>query len=188
MEHEWRPVVESPVALANRLVTHRDNGRAVRIGADDHPRLTVVEQTHYQSPNRNPESTVLTYQRWLVSTAQPWARRLTVGTDWMPLGKGCWLTTGGEWHGALALRNDEDVYKGRQTIPTPEERAEVEARILVVALKVGDAVVPLFSVRPGESARIPNPSQALLCDTLETVLVVRCLAGSAEFSLYIYPS
>jgi hypothetical protein len=123
-------------------------------------RLVVVESVYHQRTGEQPiQVRPSRFERDLATAEQPYIREFRAEADWKPLETG-WLDRAGH----LALHNLEG--SGLTSIPTPEERQGILARIVelgVLAEKDSGRrtqwsppaeVVPFAAVRPGESCRL----------------------------------
>jgi hypothetical protein len=128
-------------------------------------RLTLVEQICHRAPNAEPASADNHWGIEMSTDAQPYQRRLTIGPEWTSLDCG-WAD---EWRvpgGILSLCNHYPVW---QVLPTDEEKARADARIVWVCFlppqteegqrtqfsPVQIAPWEAHALRPGESLRIP---------------------------------
>lgn len=147
-------------------------------------RLTVVESVYHQSPNSQPIGVEARYGRLLATDEQPYVRKFTVGPQRqrLPLG---WLAgteenggPGPACVGLLCVANDEG--RQRTVMPTPEERASSDARLITLAVAVTESLSVAFAVvRPGESCRF-EPSCA-------GNLIVWCEQGEVKCTLTALP-
>ena len=137
-------------------------------------RLTVVETLYHQAGYDEPESFVLSYERDLTTNEQVYDRRGSVGEEWQDLRFG-WLTDENINCSLLRIVNHEG--QQFQTIPTPEELAEVMGRVLEFCYAGGEETP--FLVRPKESTKL-SPS------TLKG-LRIRCRKGTARYTVTAFP-
>lgn len=111
-------------------------------------RLTVVETVYHQLLSGSPE--VLSDSRYgtnLHSEEVPYNRPQKIGTDWVKLDL-MWVDN----PILLVLENLEG--SDYQTLPSPEEIAEVEKRIVEVGIRISPTDFASFAlVIPGESIR-----------------------------------
>lgn len=135
--------------------------------------LFVTEVVYFQSGGGMPEGVESRFMRQLASDERPYPPRPKVGAQWCPLECG-WLADGGV--GLVVLANEVTRFR---VIPTPEEKAQAEARIIEVGVAAGEAVVAFALVRPGESARF-EPADV-------KALRLRCRAGEAKVSVTLIP-
>lgn len=135
-------------------------------------RLTVVEDFYFRSVDNEPDLFSRRYYRELKSNGhQVYRRRVTIGAEWQSLDLG-WLTG---CVGMLVIGNDTG--KDRQTIPTEEEQAEIDAA--VVELSYNTTEHDGWIINPGESFRgQPTDSRKLL---------MRCRQGKARCEMFIVP-
>lgn len=133
-------------------------------------RLTVIEKVYHQLPGEQPTATEHQFVRQLRSDEQPFSRKFKVPREWKPLDLG-WI----ECAGMLTIRNEE----GRHpvVIPTHEQRADIDLRVIEVAFDEG--AEPALVVLPGESCRF-HPAR------LRDVRV-RCLHGMATATIHLNP-
>ena len=129
--------------------------------------VTVVETVYYQRGAEPGLIAEARFSRMVVTDEQPYCRRFCADEEWRPLDLG-WLAD----PGLLVLENREGRF---QANPSAEERAEVESRVLELA--VGG--VPFLAVRPGETARFEPVAAA--------GLQVRCRRGRAQAYLVVLP-
>jgi len=166
--------------------------------ASNRCRIGVKVEMFHQQPAGQPTVLNSVFHRWLESAEQPFERHLAVTDKWQQLEYG-WLPPEGV--GMLTLRNIEGFY---QVVPTPEERTEVEERVIELAIRlapgghfaltqenkspwsVGDdhdrdfLVTPFARIRPGECCQF-EPAN------LEHV-AVRCRRGKAKAVLLLCPA
>lgn len=136
-------------------------------------RLTVVEQVSFQRAGDRPVTAASAYH-FKTSAAPAVQQRIVVGPTWARL-----VPAGSAEVSAVHLSNDEG--KGRTLIPTPEEVAETEAKVVEVAYSSSDDG-DCFLVRPGRTFRAePNGVGA-------SNLVVRCRSGEAQCTLTLFPA
>lgn len=135
-------------------------------------RFGVTETVYYQSSDSGqPIAAVSRFGGPLVTDEQPFVRKFKVGPEWMPLPIG-WIKSASQ----LVLSNDLDP---PTVIPTEEERAKADARIIEVA--VGSPADFIFAcVRPGHSCRFEPVD---LAD-----LLVRCPAGETRATVTLIPA
>lgn len=138
------------------------------------PRITVVEHVYYQRPGEpvtGPEPA--RFSRKLAGDDQPVDRTVKLEADWRPLDT-FWLESAGH----LVLHNSTKRIPGK--VPTEEERAEFESRIIEWGVTDSDGeVIVIGTMGPGETARFsPRDPGAIR---------VRCLAGKAKLTYYMVP-
>lgn len=134
--------------------------------------ITVVS-TIYHVPENVDDPTVSCEVRWskkLLTKQQPFHRRLTVGSEPIPL-DGCWLSAAS----MLVVVNREGC--DLRTIPTQEERDEMALR--TVQLSVNGQ--PFGYVAPFGGPFMGNPGPLLAGITL------RCLEGVARVLVWVFP-
>lgn len=137
-------------------------------------RLTVVETLYHQSGHQEAESFGLSYERDLVTEEQVYDRRDKATEVWQDLRLG-WFTDKELGCSLLRIVNHEG--QQFQTIPTPEELAEVMGRVLEFCYAGGEETP--FLVRPKESTKL-SPS------TLKG-LRIRCRKGTARYTVTAFP-
>lgn len=135
-------------------------------------RVTVVESVYHFLPNRQPGGRELRHSRVLASHEQRYERTFRVGPEWQRLDP-AWVKEAS----LFLLENEEG--KGLTKIPSPAQRAEIDARIVEVgAGKDGPSLVTDL-VPPGQSIRrIPADLNIWL----------RCRSGEAEVTLTLVPA
>lgn len=134
-------------------------------------RLTVVEQLSYEQQNGKHPQVRSAYSRSIGSDEEVYQRSLPVTPAWAPVDTG-WVSSPGMIH----LVNEEG--KNLTVIPTREERAAIDSRIIEVKVDGADDS-HVFLLWPGESMRVyPGPGLKL---------VARCPAGPARCALSIFP-
>lgn len=133
--------------------------------------LTVVE-TVYHQPSGGFPATMLgdasRFHRELSSDEQAYERHRVLKNNWETLDCG-WV----EKCGMLLIRNDEGQF---QVVPTPEQRAEVMRRVILVSFN-GDQ--PAILVPPGETCRFYPVDANLIC--------LRCVEGTARYTVCLVP-
>lgn len=138
-------------------------------------RLTVVESIYHQTTGEQPSAVLTRFSRDLESDEQPYVRRRRKATpEWQPVDYG-WV----ESPAMVVIQNDERrLLRARATNPTDEERLAAEAK--VIELRFADSShSPVWLILPGETMRgSPSPGASLR---------VRCLAGEAQYNLFVYP-
>lgn len=140
---------------------------------DDKARIGVVSLLYHQQPGVDPISIDSRFSRWLESTEQPYLRKITIKEEWTPLDLG-WI---GDKVGMLLIKNEEGHF---QIQPTEEQRQEVMARIVELAVESAAGIIVLWGlVRPLESIQF-EPSNA-------QYLRLRCRKGQAKITLAVMP-
>lgn len=144
------------------------------------PRITVVEQIHFESPDF-PKSRTIAYCDQ-VGEEQPYERILRIGPEWQKLDPG-WLQDAS----LLLLHNLEGT--SLQVQPTPEERDEIAKRVIVVGVcneseyaNMHDpepVMLPFGFARPGRSLRL-EPTELFQYR-------VRCANGTAKAVMHLFP-
>lgn len=135
-------------------------------------RLTVTGVTYHQAPGEQPTSWET---QWVCTThpeGQPYQRRCKATEEWQPLDLG-WS----EEVSLLAIRNEEGKF---WVNPTEQERAEMEAKVIELAVMAGGQLVTMGLVRPGRSGQI-EPSNL-------GSWRIRCLSGYARYTLCLFPA
>jgi hypothetical protein len=131
--------------------------------------ITVVQTVYHQPAGEEPTAVTLQYVRPLETSEQPYVRKIKVGESWQPLDLG-WI----EQPGMILLVNDEGKFT--QTIPTPEERAEAEAKVVEVGLGSPPWLIPpqgsFLGMSSGIGRRLVN---------------LRCQKGTARVTIHVYP-
>lgn len=134
-------------------------------------RMTVIETIYHQAPNDEPTSFTSRFSRSLETDEQPYARKLKVGESWQPLDRASiWLAEAG----LLRLVNEEGT--NWPTNPTPEQLAEVAAKVVEIGFGADTAAI---LVPPGESVRFSPADLALIR--------LRCRSGTARCALALLP-
>lgn len=153
------------------------------------PRVTVVEQAYYQSPDDQPRCVETRYSQDLASDEQPYLRLMKVTEEWKPVDHG-WI----EEASLLILTNEE----GRIGTVIPS-RADLEASSMKV-IEIGwqlegppegprtmhspdrlppPPIVPFLVVHPGKSVRVtPQFLRAMR---------LRCRSGMARATVNLFP-
>lgn len=152
------------------------------------PFLTVVERIVHAGVGIEATEVSSAYQAPLSTREQVYRRNVTFDQGWRPLDLG-WV---GDRCSLVHLSNREG--ERYETIPTAEERADVEGRVIEIGVVVTEAgrdatqwdapttvIVPLFAVLPRESMRFcpAGPTDRLR---------VRCVLGTARATLVAFPS
>lgn len=160
--------------------TVKKQGKPPRYGDHGTGRITVTEQVSHNLKGEAPVAVSSSFYRPTETTEQPVIRHgLIIGEDWESLPVG-WLTS----CEVLVLTNDE----GRKLtkVPTPEEWAEIESRVLEFGVRAlnGDpahplVVIPVGFVRPRTSNRY-SPLDL-------SAVYVRCRKFRAKYSVAIFP-
>lgn len=141
--------------------------------------LTVVETVYFQIHTEQPTCCETRWMKAVSADEQPYARRFTLGPGWVPLDTG-WL--GDRPLACVVLANAEKV--GGAILPTPEERAAHELRVIEIAFADPNGTRPVpagadLVVGPGESVRFqPAPGRQVF---------LRCASGTAKGSLNLFP-
>lgn len=141
-------------------------------------RLTVVETVYHQAAPNDPTCTEARFGRVIESDEQPYKRQIVVRERWDELDLG-WLK--GKPIGQLILSNAPTNW---QRWPTPEEKAEAEARVVEITHVEPDEAIERFAapfarVRPGESCRFEPVDPG--------ALRVRCRSGETRATLTLIP-
>lgn len=138
-------------------------------------RLAVVENVYFHPQNDDAVQIESVYNRFLKSDELPYSRTTNVGTEWKQLEPG-WVQEAS----LLIVRNLEGRFT--QMIPTPEERREAEAKVLVLAVSTQvskEPTIPIALLLPGESLRY-TPWDC-------TKLWIRCQVGVAKYNFQFFP-
>lgn len=137
--------------------------------------LTVVERVYHQLDSDQPTSVETSFTQRVMSDEQPYSRRMKVGEEWVPIGKG-WL----EECAMLVLRNDPE---SRFTIPSDEEKAADAVKVIEVGTDIGTHgpfhVIRWAYLSPEKSLRIA-PSDI-------DKIMVRCQAGIGRLLVSAFP-
>lgn len=131
-------------------------------------RVTVVEQVYCCTADDQPLSQENRFQLRITSDEQPYFRRFRISENWQPLDAG-WLQSAS----MVVIANEEG--KQQTKIPTPDEAAELAARVV----EVGRDGIAFARVRPGATARF-EPAAL-------TQLQLRCCSGTATVTLMAAP-
>lgn len=136
-------------------------------------RLSVVELTYYQlMEGGQPTCVDVRFSRWLHTEEQPCIRKLVATEEWETI-KGNWV----EDVSMVVIENHTG--KGRQTIPTPEEKAFVESQVIEIGFETFPSIYIALLVHPGEAVRFaPNDFKALR---------LRCRNGEAKYTATVFP-
>lgn len=142
------------------------------------PRVIVVEHVYHQVPGEpvvGPPAT--RFYKWLESDEQAVLRTIKVGPEWRSLDL-AWFMDGK--CSLICIANTTKRLPSKA--PTPEEKAEFEARIVEVGKLVegGSFIEGLCYLPPEEDMRMSNPQGVQR-------LLVRCLSGQAKVSYFIVP-
>lgn len=140
------PISQDQAPPPSTLVIEHPESTPVSFGtAPERARLTVVEQVaHYAVGSHQPMVVDARYTKFLDSSEDAYRRRLTIGDQWQHIDCG-WVTD----CEMLCITNSEGT--NFAVIPSPEERAEVDKRIIEV--RIGEGLV-FTEIPPGESARL----------------------------------
>ena len=134
-------------------------------------RLTIVEQIYHRPMDEEPTLFERRYSRELETRDEVYQpKKPKVGQEWQPVDTG-WL---GSRVGMLIVANEEG--KSLKTIPSPEELAEIRARVVEVSYA---GCPDTFLVPPGESFHgyPSDPSR----------LRLRCRSGVAKCVVLLIP-
>lgn len=161
-------------------------------GAPAPPRSRIVVVSHvvYQSLGDQPVKLERSYSRQLTTTEQPYLRKLTIGSQWVPLDKG-WLNQAS----LLDISNEEG--KHLQVNPEDWEALAIKGRVVEVAC------IPMFAESAVKHRDMHSPDilvPELVADWLvpprESIRVIptdlsrvrlRCQNGEARCVLSIFP-
>lgn len=139
------------------------------------PRVTVTERVLHQVPGEQPTAPPASrFYRWLKTETQAVRRVIKVGQEWKHLDLGC---LDGAECGMIVIANT--VKRLPSKVPTKEEIAELEARIVDVGLMTEHGVEEFAWISPGEDMRL-NPKQL-------SRFVVRCRSGEAKVAYFPIP-
>ena len=174
---------DAPPPVKSRLVP-------VTAAPRSRPRVTVVEQAYYQSPDDQPRCVETRYSQDLETDEQPYLRLMKVPGEWTKLDCG-WI----EEASLLILTNEE----GRigTVIPSREEREASALRVVEVGWEVAappegprsmhspertppPPIVPVLTVPPGRSIRV-TPQ-------LLRAMRLRCRSGMARVTVNLFPN
>lgn len=142
-------------------------------------RIVVTQTITHVPPRGEPTSIAVGTARNCRSDELPYRRpsgSFVVGGEWRAIDLG-WLAEDPAQIGQVALYNTEGTTL--EKIPTPEERAEIDRRVVEVAVVdcAGDPI-PTFLVRPGDvfrgeptdvgrlRVRCRDPEQRVRCDLI----------------------
>lgn len=163
---------------ARRLQLH-GREQQVNLNNAQKARMTVVESVYFQGLSVAPAGSDRRFGRFVQSDDDPYQRTCKLSQDWQPLDLGGYL----DKVGMLCFYNEPNR---RATIPTAEQKAEDEARVVEMGIAAGgdgeegvEVVVPFAQVLPGESGRI-HPSCARR-------LRLRCRQGKARCVVLALP-
>lgn len=140
-------------------------------------RLVVVEQIYFQSHNNDPVPLERRFVRQLKTDEQPYSRIIKVGKEWQQLDCG--------WIDKCSMLHIENIYPQWSVNPTPEERKEVDERIVELAICREDApsgsiVVGDWDIPCGETFR----GTPRFLDRL----YLRCPTGEARCKVTLFPA
>lgn len=129
-------------------------------------RITCVLNLYHEQHGEQPVGTRLAFSELLRVNAQCYSRRMRVGEKEVPLDTG-WLSP--EDVGYIVIENHEG--SNLQTNPSPEERQDIEQRLLLVQMTPQVAPRRFILLQPQDFSSIS----------------LRCLHGSAKASITVYP-
>jgi len=142
-------------------------------------RVVVVESIYHQPANDQPKVVDNSYLCRIDSDEQAYGpRRAEVGEAWQPLDVG-WIKCAS----VMAIRNEEGKFT--QTIPTEDQIAEAEAKVIEVGIQDGvpgpmsSKVFSFAVLSTQQSLRIP-PSNL-------SNYRIRCVKGTARYSISLFP-
>lgn len=153
------------------------------------PRVTVVEQAYYQSPDDQPRVVETRYSQDLQTDEQPYLRLMKVTEEWRHIDHG-WVEDA-SW---LIISNEE----GRvgTVIPSREEQAAARAKVVELGWEFAPPadgprtmhsperappppIAPVIEIKPGTSIRIsPKFVRAIR---------LRCQSGMARVTVNLFP-
>lgn len=142
-------------------------------------RLTVVEHVYHESiaDGRKPFEWTHRFSRPLATRDQVYERGpQSVGEEWEPLDCG-WLADNA---GMLMIENREG--QNLQYIPSAEEQAEIDSRVLELGCRTRSdyPLEPLWLIPPKETNRgMPATTEGLM---------IRCQNGRARFVVCVIPA
>lgn len=138
-------------------------------------RLTVCEQVYHRPADDEPQQFSSAFSRELEISEQAYRRNGVATDDWQPLDYG-WLKS----VGMLVVHNREGEHL--QINPTPEEKAAIAKRVLMVAWILNDTCRGWWLIPPGESMRgYPD------CADAAATLCVRARHQQARYTLFAVP-
>jgi len=141
----------------------------MRQGAtNDHDRLTVKLEVYYEQSEFDPAQVSCSFVQLLPqSQDQIYVRRILVGPEWQALDIG--------WVKEVGFILVENRPKRFQAMPTEEEQAEVEKKVL--------------SIRNSEASEWPIASGAFFFGKPQDISTVqiRCLSGETQAVVNIFP-
>lgn len=143
--------------------------------ADELPgHIVVVDTVYCQMPGDQPVALECRSSRMLRTREQLFERRLTVGSDWVPVDTG-WIES------ASVLVIQHRTPYDPLVNPTPEQRrADAELRLEVALQDGAGGMNVLCPIPPGEDMRMPNP--VCIRD-----LRVRAVGGVARVVVVVFP-
>lgn len=142
-------------------------------------RLLVVDNVYFQSPDEQPTHQPFRWGRDVDPDLSPYGpKKVVLSQEWTPIDSG-WLE---DKEGLVVIEN---LVEKRQTIPSPEEKAELLSKVIEIGIRLvtgseGSSAFSLFYINPGESFKA-SPTVGLRDYRL------RCVAGTAKASITIYP-
>lgn len=132
-------------------------------------RMTVVETVYHADARGPTDLPGLGFSRALSSDEQPYLRRIAVGEEWQPLDVG-WV------HHPAHVVVKNHAGEGLQRVPTNEQRAEIAAKVVLLAFSEHDAGA--WVIPPGESFRGTPSTPRML---------IRCMNGEAKVTVLVIP-
>lgn len=166
-------------------------------------RMTVNDSVYFQDASGQPVSVGEPFAVAITKDEQPWIRKFKAGSDWTLLDIG-WI----EESSCMVLANDEG--KRLQTIPTKEQWADIQSRIIQVAIlpeKQLAVAIPKEEKKGKRTMWSPpraasnvelelEPEPIYRCSPGRTIriepeglgrLYIRCLNGEARGTLTLMP-
>ncbi len=138
-------------------------------------RVTLTGHIHYEHHGDEPHSINYVCSYFTETQGEVYKRRITVGQEWksLPLG---WFAEDDLPIGLIVIINQEGTV-APSVVPTEEEKADVEKR--VVELKLGVEACRFIYVRPRLVffAELKHPKEFQL----------RCQHGEARCAIHIFP-
>lgn len=153
------------------------------------PRVTVVEQAYYQSPDDQPRVVETRYSQDLRTDEQPYLRLMKVTEEWKHIDHG-WVEDA-SW---LIITNEEG--KVGTVIPSREEQLAAANKVVELGWEFAQPdegprtmhsperappppVVGVIEINPGTSIRI--------CPKFVRAIRLRCRSGMARVTVNLFP-
>ena len=141
----------------------------------DRDRVTLTGHIHYEHHGDEPHSINYVCSYFTETQGEVYKRRITVGQEWrsLPLG---WFAEDDLPIGLIVIINQEGTIEP-STVPTEEEKADVEKRIIELRLNVGACRFIYIHPRLVFSMVLKHPDEVQLC----------CQHGEARCAIHIFP-